>query len=147
MKKIIFSLLILVSINVVDASTLSPDKDKNIPAAVVSYIKTHYPNATHIHWKKSKTNMYEADFLVDGKEILVDIFANGEWIETETEITSKDLPQIVLAKLGDSKIIFAAKVDNFQGEELYVAEVKQNKKLYDITFDHQGNEIERHSID
>ena len=147
MKKIIFALLFLVTFNTVNSNVFAGDKDKNIPAAVVSYIKTHYPNATNVHWKRTKTNMYEADFLVDGREVLVDIFANGEWIVTETEITSKDLPEIVLAKLNNAKIIFAAKVDNFQGEELYVAEIKQNKRTYDITFDHQGNELERHSID
>lgn len=147
MKKIIFALLILVTFHSVNSNVFAGDKDKNIPAAVISYIKTHYPNAVNIHWKRTKTNMYEADFLVDGKEVLVDIFANGEWIETETEITTKDLPEIVQAKLNDSKIIFAAKVDNFQGEELYVAEIKENKKIYDITFDHHGNEIERHAID
>lgn len=143
MKKIISMLFLGVLINTV---LFAEPPNKNIPAVVVDYVMSHYPDAKDIHWKRTKTNMYEADFMINGKEVLIDIYSTGEWIETETEISPSDLPNVIKAKLNQSTIIFAAEVHNFHGEKLYVAEIKWNRKIFDVTFDRQGNEIERHQI-
>lgn len=112
---------------------LNADK---VPSSVkTSFAKAH-PNVKG-KWEKEKEN-YEVTFKEKGKEMSCVINASGAITETETEISSKELPQpakdYISKNYPGKKIKEAAKIVNANGTVEYEAEVAD----YDLIFDTKG---------
>ena len=69
-------------------------KQVQVPAAVQSAFSKQFPLDTKAKWEKEK-DTYEAEFKRDGKEMSVLFDANGNWLQTETEFKTANLPKAV----------------------------------------------------
>lgn len=67
----------------------------DVPKAVKDAFAAKYPTAQKVEWEMEEEGEYEAEFKLSGKEMSANFKADGTWIETETAIKSKDLPQAV----------------------------------------------------
>ncbi len=114
-------------------------KESQVPAAAKTAFQKKYPNVI-ASWEKEGKN-YEVNFKQDGKTMSSVIDKNGTIIETETDMTVKDLPQTAQNYLKehykDAKIKEAAKIVKANGEVNY--EALANGK--DVMFDAKGNFI------
>ena len=129
------TLLLLIGI----AATVSCFAQTTPPASVLEAFKKNFPGVTVKKWDKEDRN-YEANFTKDGKTMSATFDAKGVWMETETDISIKDLPAPVAAYVKehykDAAIKEAAMIKTPKGE-MYEAEVKGN----DLLFDMQGKFI------
>lgn len=113
--------------------------EKDVPASVKETLNKNYPNVG-AKWEKEKEN-FEANFTSGKKELSVLIAANGNLIESETEIETSELPANVLMyvekNMNNAKIKEAAIITDASGKKTYEAEVGGK----DLIFDENGNFI------
>lgn len=105
-----------------------------IPQAVLTAFHKDYGNAKEVSWDEEDGN-YEAEFEINKQELSVTYNVQGQKLETEKEISIKELPGSVIQyvqqhKLG--KIKEAAKIDK-AGKTIYEAEVKGKDYLFDAS--------------
>ncbi|MBN9482809.1 MAG: hypothetical protein BGO70_08035 [Bacteroidetes bacterium 43-93] len=135
MRTVLFVGCLLVSVNVF-AQKLSADK---VPSAAKAELNKIFPGVSP-KWELEDKN-YEANFKNDNRSISVLIDASGKWLEKETGIAVKELPEnakkYIDKNLKGGKIKEAALIEKANGTINYEAEV--NKK--DLIFDKQGNFI------
>lgn len=108
---------------------------KNIPASVQEAFKKNFPGVEVKKWDKEDGN-YEANFSKDTKTMSATFDANGNWLETETEMQIKDLPasvaEYVKAHYAGVAIKEAASLKTPKGN-MYEAEVKGKDLLFDMS--------------
>jgi uncharacterized Zn ribbon protein len=111
---------------------------KDVPSAVQKAFSKGFPDATSVKWEKENGN-YEASFEKKESEISVVYDANGTLLETETEISIKELPVSVLdyvkAHYKGQKIKEAATITDANGMVTFEAEIKG----MDLIFDSKGS--------
>ena len=107
------------------------------PSLVSTAFAIQFANAVNVKWSKENAKQYEADFQLKGVKMSANYDLNGNWKETETEITLKDLPEAVAksikVKYPTAKISGAEKVERTASKLIYEA---------DIIINGQGKEVE-----
>jgi hypothetical protein len=78
---------------------LTASAQKNAPEAVKKAFLQKYASAKSVKWASESANEWEAEFTLNGKEMTAAYENTGKWLESETEITSKELPSLVSATL------------------------------------------------
>jgi len=119
--------------------------EKDVPAVVVAAFKAKFPNCKAEKWQKEDDG-YEVEF-DKGKDECEALFkTDGTWVETETELTEKQVPAKAIAYI---KTNFKGyKMKEFEYEEttaskLYEIEIKKDKEEWDLYFDSQGNFVKK----
>jgi uncharacterized protein YicC (UPF0701 family) len=124
------------------AALTSVAQKTSIPDAVKAKVASAYPKATGVKFEKEGKE-FEAGFKNEGKEMSVLMDAQGNILETETDITVSALPKMVqeyLAKnLKGKKISEAAEIVDAKGVKKFEAEVGGK----DYLFDEKGNLIKK----
>lgn len=117
------------------AQTVKNVNKGKIPAAVLAAFHKDYPNVKDVDWDQEDGN-YEAGFEVNKNELSVLYNAQGQKLETETEIKVSQLPAAVLKavqtqKLGTVKE--ASKIEKANGKTEYEAEIKGKDYVFDAS--------------
>jgi hypothetical protein len=68
---------------------------KNPPENVKKKFSQKFANAKSVKWASEEANEWEAEFKINGKEMSACFDNTGKWLETEAEVSSKDLPSAV----------------------------------------------------
>lgn len=136
MKKTLFFLaLSLIGFACTNAQSL---KTKDVPAAVQTAFAAKFSNATGVNWSL-EDGKYEAGFEAAEQETSALFDAQGNLLETETEIGVDALPAPVAAAVAQmypgKKIKEAAQITHADGSVTYEAEVHGK----DLIFDANGN--------
>lgn len=136
MKKMLFFFaLTLAGLSCANAQSL---KTKDVPSVVQTAFAAKFSNATEVDWVLEE-GKYEAGFEANEQEISALFDAQGNLLETETEIAVSALPAPVAAAVTQmypgKKIKEAAQITDAAGKVTYEAEV-QGK---DLIFDAYGN--------
>jgi hypothetical protein len=125
---------------------------KDVPAAVASGLKTKFPDAADVKWKKNKSGKYEADFKVSGKKAEAKFLADGKWDSSERRVDVAQLP----APAGEyiKKNFAAYEIDwvNWQEEadaakNRYEVKVKKDKADIELLFDEKGKFLKKKEKD
>ncbi len=114
------------------------------PEAVKKTFQAKYPGEDDPDWEKDSHGNYESHFKIDGVKYRADFKPNGRWIETETSIDKKDLPEAIRHKIEndfDGEITEIEKVDHHSKGIFYDVEFKQKGKNKDIEFKADGTVI------
>jgi hypothetical protein len=72
---------------------------KNPPDNVKKEFSQKFADAKSVKWDSEEANEWEAEFKINGKEMSACFDNTGNWLETEAEVSAKDLPQAVLNTL------------------------------------------------
>jgi Putative beta-lactamase-inhibitor-like, PepSY-like len=67
------------------------------PAKVLEAFQQKYPDAKEVTWNIDRNARHEADFKLDGVHYRADFNNDGTWVETETSVKWKDLPEATKA--------------------------------------------------
>jgi hypothetical protein len=93
MKNLIILLVLVLGFSF----TTSAQKDA--PEVVKKAFAQKFAAVKSVKWDKESANEWEAEFTFNGKEMTASYDNAGKWLESETEITSKELPAPVSATL------------------------------------------------
>lgn len=119
---LVFSLFFLVSIT----------NAQNIPAKVKEAFSQKFPNAQQVEWGKENATEFEAEFTLKGTHMSANFDSDGNWKETEVEISHSDLPVAVQKTL---------EKDYSEVEVKHIYKVSQPRQtLYEIAVENADEE-------
>jgi hypothetical protein len=79
--------------------SVSAFSQKTPPEIVKKEFAKKYSTALSVKWDSEEKNEWEAEFTMEGKKMSASFDNSGKWMESETAITEKDLPAVVLNTL------------------------------------------------
>ncbi|QKG56421.1 hypothetical protein GKZ68_07110 [Hymenobacter sp. BRD128] len=116
------------------AQTLKPTQ---VPAAAKATFKAKFPTVTSNTWEK-EGDKFEAGFKQAGKTMSAVLTPAGELLETETDMSPRQLPAAVRTTLARDykayQIKEAATIVRAGGATVYEAEVSKGGKAQDVLF-------------
>ncbi len=83
------------SVLVIVITMLLSCNQTKVPSEVGKSFKSKFPDARSVSWDKENDHEFEAEFKRSGNEMTACFNDKGEWIETEIELSQKDLPEAV----------------------------------------------------
>lgn len=145
MKKQIF---ILVAAFLVSISA-SGQTAKDVPAGVKATFSQKFPAASKTEWGRENDQEWEAEFNLDGKEYSATFDNAGVWMETECEITLKEVPASVKTTLDKEsagfKIGESVTAEDKEGK-VYEFLLTKDKKEYELLIDLNGKLIKKEEV-
>lgn len=136
MKKLIAYAFVLLFVTPSFAQKISEDK---VPANVRNSFTLVYPNIKGT-WEMEKKN-FEVSFKKNGKDMSLLIDVNGTILETETTISTAQIPQsardYIKSNYSKATIEEAARIEKANGDIVYKVEVNDQ----DLFFDKNGKFI------
>jgi hypothetical protein len=119
--------------------------DTDIPSAVRDSFQKLYSGLNDVDWEMEGGN-YEAEFDLKKTETSVIFDAQGNLLETESEIKTSHLPdgavKYIEANYAGEKIREAAKITDAKGIIFYEADVKGKDLIFDSNGNYVSNEAE-----
>ncbi len=134
MKKTIIAAMVSLGMgSLVLAQTIKKgNENQSVPLVVEQAFQKQYPGVKH-KWEK-EGNKYEAEFKFQNHEMSSLYETNGALVETEVEISVKELPAEVTRYVAEhhlGKIKEASKITKADGSVEYEAEVKGGDAIFD----------------
>lgn len=101
-----------------------------------------FPNATDVKWGKENAKEYEAEFKLNGQPVSANFKLDGSWVETESTITTNELPAAVSSAIQNKypgvAILKAEKTEKPGGVIIYETIIKVNGKKKEIEINPDG---------
>jgi hypothetical protein len=124
------------------AVTACGQSQKNVPVNVRSAFMTKFSNASKVKWSRENNNEWEAEFKLDGKEYSANFDNAGTWMETEYEVSLKDIPAEAKATLDKEsagfKIKESAVTETVEGKA-YEFVISKGETEMELVIDINGN--------
>lgn len=144
MKKL-FKHLILASLLIFPFVAI---KAQTVPSSVQQTFQKKFPHAQKVSWGKENATEFEADFVLSGTHMSANFDTQGNWKETEVEISQSDLPTAVQKSLkndyADVEVKHVFKVTQPSQTIYEVAVTNENKEMNEENEEeeneHEGNE-------
>ena len=144
MKKLLVTSICLVFIL---SSYAQKQKKEEIPSAAKTAFAVKFPKAQKVKWSIEKPGEFEAEFTLNGVESAALYDANGQLIETETEIKEAALPQTVkntIAKdFAGYKINEIEQVIDSKNIVSYEMVVRKGKREFELEFLSNGKLLKK----
>jgi hypothetical protein len=103
---------------------------------VIASFESRFGKEISVKWELSSDKIYAASFSASGHPSKSYFDENGEWIKTETEFLSSELPsvilQTVLGAYKGSTISKSLKVDENEKETIYRLSLKRGGNITEV---------------
>jgi hypothetical protein len=138
--------VLFVSLSLISVSAFS---QKNPPENVKREFIKKYASAQSVRWESEEKNEWEAEFRIDGKKMSASFDNSAKWIESETEITEKELPASVVSTL--NKVFQGYKkghIELFENAEIKGFELglKKGESSIEVIIDNNGKIIKKTDV-
>ncbi len=117
-----------------------------VPTHIEEAFQKKYPEITEPKWEPESNDSWEANFEINGVKYRVDFGEDGNWIETEHDVTFEQLPNEVRSAI---EIKYRVKhirdieaVENPTHGEFYVVEFQQGSGKKDVLFNLEGKVLD-----
>jgi len=142
MKHLLYAALTVVSLT-------ACSQTKKVPQNILNAFSHKFPNAKEVEWGKEGTDVWEAEFELSDKDMSANFNIRGTWLETETELVKKDLPNVVKNVILTDYKGYKIKEIGFTETSDYKAfevEVKKGAKVLELVIDGSGNIVKTKTI-
>jgi hypothetical protein len=122
---------------------------KNPPENVKKEFSQKFAAAKSVKWESEESNEWEAEFTIDGKKMSASFDSSAVCIDTETEISEKELPAAVLNTL---KAEFAGYqkglIEIYESPEIKGFEIalKKGEASIEVILDNAGKVIKKTDV-
>lgn len=141
-------ILILAAVLLFSFSTCG-QSGKDAPASVKSAFSQKFSGATNVKWGMENDKEWEAEFKMAGKEYSANFDPNGIWLETEYEISTKDIPAAVKTTLDKESAgakIKVSEVTETKEGNAYEFVVKKGENETELVIDSSGKLIKKEQL-
>jgi hypothetical protein len=122
---------------------------KDVPAGIKATFSQKFPAASKIEWGRENDKEWEAEFKLDGKEYSATFDNSGAWIETECEISLKEVQAPVKTTLDKEsagfkigEVVIAEDKDG----KVYEFQLTKDKKEFELLIDLNGKMIKKEEV-
>jgi uncharacterized membrane protein YkoI len=139
-------LLLTIIVATFTSMNASAQTDKEVPAYVKNTFSQKFPKATKVKWDNEEENEWEAEFKMDGKEYTASFDNNGKWLETESDIESKEIPSTVKATLDKEFLGYKIKesdISETDNGKVYEFDLKKGDVEIEVAIDINGKVINK----
>ncbi|MDM8160075.1 PepSY-like domain-containing protein [Labilibaculum sp. K2S] len=141
-------LVVIIVIAITSVSGCAQNK-KAVPDQVKTAFAQKFPDASNVKWDKENDAEWEAEFKMSGKEYSANFNLEGIWLETEFEISSNEIPDLVKAAI--EKEFSGYKIEESEMSETaegkcYEFELKMGKTEVETAINSKGELIKKESI-
>jgi hypothetical protein len=139
--------IILLFVSVLFALPVSGQK--SVPENVKKEFAKKYPTAKAVKWENEEANEWEAEFTNNGTEMSASFDNNGIWLESEAEISAKDLPAAVTATLQKNFAGFkTGEISALENPKMkgYEIRLKKDETSLEVVLDNSGKVIKSKEI-
>jgi outer membrane lipoprotein-sorting protein len=129
--------------------SFSAFSQKNPTEIVKQEFSKKYASAKSVKWDNEEKNEWEAEFTMDGKKMSASFDNSGKWIESETAITEKELPALVVATLNkDFSGYKKSLIEIFESTEMKGFELglKKGETSIEVIFDNSGKILKKTDV-
>jgi hypothetical protein len=126
--------------------SFSAYSQKNLPENVKKEFAKKYPAAQSVKWDSESANEWEAEFKMDGKKMSACFDNSAKWIDSETEISEKELPAAVANTLNkDFQGYKKGLIEIFESPEMkgFELTLKKGESSLEVVFDNSGKTIKK----
>lgn len=145
MKKLILTITVIVFL----VFTASGQETREVPASIKSIFAQKFPAASKVEWGRENDKEWEVEFKLDGKECSATFDNAGTWIETESEISLKEVPVVVKTTLDKEsagyKIGESVLAENKDGK-VYEFQLSKDKKEFELLIDLNGKMLKKEQV-
>lgn len=130
--------ILVVTFSLISVSAFS---QKNPPENVKKEFVKKYPAAQSVKWGSEEANEWEAEFKMNNKKMSACFDNSAKWIESETEISEKELPAAVVNTLDkDFQGYKKGPIEIFESTEMKGFELglKKGETSLEVIFDNKG---------
>jgi hypothetical protein len=139
----LFSALLLLSFSVFGQTA------KQAPEKVKSAFSQKFPSATKVEWGKEGDKEWEAEFKLNGIEYSANFDNEGKWLETEYEISLKEIPAAVKTTLDKEsagyKIEESVATETFK-VKAYEFVIEKGKDKMELVIDQTGKLVKKEVV-
>lgn len=125
--------------------------ESDVPSAVVTAFQEKYPDAKDVEWEKESDAELEAEFELNGQEMSANFTQDGTWLETETEMKEKDLPEAVKnalkSQFADYEIEEIEKIATPEQAEAYEVELEKGETTLEVVMDASGKVLKQETTE
>ncbi len=145
--KLVFGLVLTISIFLSACSGAQSIKQSEVPTAVMKAFQEKFSQAKSVAWEKESETELEAEFKLNGDEMSANFAQDGTWLETESEIKQKDLPEAVKSTLkrefADYEVEECEKVATPEQAEAYELELEKGENTIEVVMDKNGTVLKQ----
>ena len=120
--------------------------EKEVPKEIKAQFLEMEPLAQNVEWFNSG-ELYKVYYTLNKSKKTSYFDQNGNWLETETEITKDELTPAIIEVLNTQLLEYTLKdveiVETTDSQILYEVDLYKNGKKYDILFDKSGKIIRK----
>jgi hypothetical protein len=136
--KSLFAYLLLISLFILPVF--------GVPSDIEKAFEKKFPEVVEPEWEKESNGSWEATFKRDGVEFRVDFDSDGNWVETEHDVTIDQLPPEVRSaieiKYKAHEIRDIEAVDSPTHGKFYDVEFQQGAEKKDVMFSLEGKVLD-----
>ena len=127
------------------------DESNKVNKMVKEAFEARFPGATAVDWNMKKS-YYKADFKWDEKDHDAWFMNTGVWLQTESDMTYVDLPELVKTAFtngmyADWRVDNVEKLERLNMLTLYRIEVKKSSSELELYFDEMGDLVRESNED
>lgn len=123
--------------------------DKDVPAIVKSAFTQKFSGATNVKWGRENDKEWEAEFKIGGKKYSANFDNAGTWVETEYQISVKEIPAAVKTTLdkesAGAKVKVSEVTETKDGKSFEFVVGKGENKT-ELVIDNAGNVISKEQV-
>jgi hypothetical protein len=119
----------------------------NPPAVVSKAFENKFPGAEKVKWDKENAHEYEAEFTLGGSKMSASFDETGKWLETETSITMRQVPDVVQASFNrdhpKAVVKGCSRIEKADGKFSYEIEMMVNSKIQEVHYADDGTALKK----
>lgn len=114
--------------------------EQYVPEIVKAKLRKMYPEAKGVYWRQPMPGFLDAYFVLNKKKANATFQVGGDWVSTEFEIDSMELPDTIRHYLSRNteKITRCYLVKTKASGKQYAADARQNGEHLSFVFDSTG---------